>query len=384
MILKEYYYCSNLMKKCFNKNLIMTVENEEKFQLSNKCCICGKLFDTTDEKVRDHCHISGKFRGAAHFSCNANLKISKKVPVICHNLRGYDSHLIIKEVTNFDLKVDVIPNGLEKFMAFTRNRNLVFIDSMQLMNSSLDSLIKNLVDKDFKYLSEKFNGKYLEVVKEKEIYPDEDMNSFKKFNETKLPKDKFFSSLKNECISEKDNEKAKNIWNTFKIKTLGKYHDLYLKTEVLLLCDVFEKFVNTCLNYYGLDSCHYFSSPGLSLDAMLKMTGIELELISDIDMHLFIEKGMKGGISYIAKRHSKANNTNYDNTKENTFIMYFDANNLYGWAMTQYLPYGNFKWMTKKEIDKFNLGLIKENSFNGYILKVDLEYPSEFHNYTNS
>ena len=270
-------------------------------------------------------------------------------------------------------------------MAFTINRNLVFIDSMQLMNSSLDSLIKNLVDKDFKYLSEKFNGKYLEVVKEKGIYSYEDMNSFKKFNETKLPsKDKFFSSLKNECIREKDNEKAKNIWNTFKIRTLGKYHDLYLKTEVLLLCDVFEKCINTCLNYYGLDSCHYFSSPGLSWDAMLKMTGIELELISDIDMHLFIEKGMKEGISYIAKRHSKANNTNYDNTKENTFIMYFDANNLYGWAMTQYLPYGNFKWMTKKEIDKFDLGLIKENSFNGYILKVDLEYPSEFHNCTNS
>ena len=119
---------------------------------------------------------------------------------------------------------------------------------------------------------------------------------------------------------------------------------------------------------------------------MLKMTGIELELISDIDMHLFIEKGMRGGVSYIAKRHSKANNKyikNYDNTKTNTFIMYFDANNLYGWAMTQYLPHGNFKWMTKKEIHKFDFGLIKENSLNGYILEVDLEYPSELHNFHN-
>ena len=92
------------------------------------------------------------------------------------------------------------------------------------------------------------------------------------------------------------------------MKTMGNYHDLYLKTDALLLADVFEKFIKRCLDYYGLDPCHYFSSPGLSWDAMLKMTGIELEFISDIDMHLFIEKGMREVISYIAKRHSKANN----------------------------------------------------------------------------
>ena len=192
-----------------------------------------------------------------------------------HNLRGYDSHLIIREISNFNVKVDVIPNGLEKYMAFAINRNLVFIDSMQFMNSSLDSLVKKLKDEDVKYLSEEFGGEYLKLLKEKAVYPYEHMNSFKKFNETELPsKNKFFSSLKDKNISEKDYGKAKNIWNTFRIKTLGKYHDLYLKTDVLLLCDVFEKFINTCLNYYGLDSCHYFSSPGLSWDAMLKMTGM--------------------------------------------------------------------------------------------------------------
>ena len=257
MILKEYEYCSSVMKKYFNKNLIMSVEEEEIFQLSNKCWIRDKLFDLVDDKVGDHCHISGKFRGAAHFSCNANLKISKKVPQIFHNLRGYDSHLIIKEISNFNVKVDVILNGLEKYMAFTINRNLVFIDSIQFMNSSLDSLVKNLVDKDFADLSEEFSGKYLEVVKERGIYLYEYMNSFRKFNETKLPsKDKFFSSLENEGVSEKDYKKPKNIWNTFDMKTLGEYHDLYLKTDALLLCDVFEKFINTCLNYYGLDPCH--------------------------------------------------------------------------------------------------------------------------------
>ena len=143
------------------------------------------------------------------------------------------------------------------------------------------------------------------------------MNSFKKFSEDKLPnKCEFFNSLKDECISEKDYERAKNIWNAFKMKTMGHYHDLYLKTDVLLLADAFEKFIKTCLDYYGLDACHYFSSPGLSWYAMLKMTGVKLELISDIDVHLFIEKGMRGFISYIAKRHSKANNKYTKNDKE--------------------------------------------------------------------
>ena len=118
----------------------------------------------------------------------------------------------------------------------------------------------------------------------------------------------FFNSLKDECISEKDYQRANNVWNAFKMKTMGDYLDLYLKIDVLLLTDVFEKFIKTCLNYYGVDPCHYVSSPGLSWDAMLKMNGIELELICDLDMHLFFEKGMRGSISYITKRHRKANN----------------------------------------------------------------------------
>ena len=128
----------------------------------------------------------------------------------------------------------------------------------------------------------------------------------KKFFKNKLPdKCEFFSSLRDKCISKEEYDRAIDVWNVFKIKTLGEYHDLYLKTDVLLLADVFEKFIKTHLDHHGLDSCHYFSSPGLSWDAMLKMTGVELELISDIDKHLFIEKGMRGRISYIAKRHSK-------------------------------------------------------------------------------
>ena len=170
------------MKKHFNKNLIMREEEEQQFKSSIACWISEKLIDNDDEKVRDHCHITGKLRGAAHWSCNINLQLTKKVPVIFHNLRGYDSHLIFNELDKFDVKIKVIPNGLEKYMAFFLNKNLVFIDSMQFMNSSLEKLVKNLSDNDFKYLTEEFGSKDLERLKQKDAYPYEYMDSSVKKN----------------------------------------------------------------------------------------------------------------------------------------------------------------------------------------------------------
>ena len=200
-IFKEYGCCRKVMKH-FNKKLVMSPKQNEEFERSNICLICDRLID--DNKVRDHCHITGKYRGAAHWSCNLNLKINKKVSVIFNNLKRYDSHLIFKELSKFDCKISVIPNGLEKYMSFTLNNNIVFIDSMLFMNSSLDKLVKNLTDKDFKCLSEVFTGEKLKLVKEKDVYPYEYFDSFKKFNETKLPDiDKFFSSLKDCNVSEK-------------------------------------------------------------------------------------------------------------------------------------------------------------------------------------
>ena len=142
---------------------------EERFQLSNICWICNKLLDVAADKVRDHCHVTGKYRGAAHWSCNVNLKMSKKIPVIFHDLKGYDSHLIIKEINKFNVKVSVIPTELKKCMAFTINTNLVFTDSMQFMNSSLDSLVANLMDEDFKYFSEEFSSELLKLVKKRSV-----------------------------------------------------------------------------------------------------------------------------------------------------------------------------------------------------------------------
>ena len=155
-------------------------------------------------------------------------------------------------------------------------------------------------------------------------------------------------------------------------------------SDVLLLADVFESFRKTCLQYYELDRCHYFTSPGLSCDAMLKRSNIKLELMTNVDMFQFIEKGMHGGASYIANRYGKVNNKymkNHDKNAQSKYIMYLDANNLYGWAMSQYLPTGNFRWTTDQEISKIDLGKYKTDGRKGLILEVDLEYPQELHDF---
>ena len=180
LILNECNYYRNIMKRYFCKNLIMSAEETELFEMTNICWSCVKVIENTDDKVKDHCHITGKYRRVAHYSCNINLKITKNVSVIFHNLKGYDSYLIFKELSKFNVKISVIPNGLEKYMAFTLNKNLVFIDSMLFMNFSLDKFVKNLSDKDFKYLREEFSNEQLKLVKEKGIYPYDYMSSLKK------------------------------------------------------------------------------------------------------------------------------------------------------------------------------------------------------------
>ena len=181
-------------------------------------------------------------------------------------------------------------------------------------------------------------------------------------------------------ISSEDYLTCDKIWNKCNMKNMGDYHDHYLKKDVLLLADVFQKFLDTCLKFYKIDPCHYFSSSGLSWNAMLKMTHVKVEKNPGIGMYLFIEKLLRGGISCIAKRHSKANNKymkNYDPAKPSLYISYLDLNNLHGCGMIDYLPYEGFKWL--ENVDNFDVNSVSEISSTGYILEVDLEYPKELH-----
>ena len=403
-ILEEVKYYKTVIKKHFNKPLVMTEVDEQCFKTMDRCHICGEKYTDKDVRVRDHCHITGKFWGSAHQECNLKLRIKPediKIPVIFHNLRAYDSHVMMQQIGEIankhgytnkkgekqDLNINAIPNNMEKYMAFMLGNHLTFIDSFQFMSSSLDKLVSNLPKDDLIYTSKAFKGKRLDLMSQKGVYPYDFMDSFEKFNQMELPnKDQFYSILNDQHITDDEYDHANKVWNTFMIKTMGEYHDLYLVSDVLLQTDVSENFRKICMQYYKLDPCHYFTSPSLSWDAMLKVTNVKLELMTDIDMFQFIEKGMHGGVSYIANRYGNANNKymkEYDEKAPSKYIMYLDANNLYGWAMSQYLPTGNFKWMTDKEINKIDLGKYKADGKKGLILEVDLEYPQELHDIHN-
>ena len=187
-IIEESKYCSNVIKKYFNKELVTTKEENEDFENSAKCWICDNDYTDGGVKVRDHCPITGKFRGSAHRDNHINVNLNHKIPVVFHNLKDYDSHLIMQELGKFNLKINVIPNGLEKYISFSINNKLSFIDRFQFLSSSLDSLVKNLGEDDSKYLSQEFDNNVLDLVKQKGFYP-----SFKKFKEQLPSKEKVYS-----------------------------------------------------------------------------------------------------------------------------------------------------------------------------------------------
>ena len=253
---------------------------------------------------------------------------------------------------------------------------------------------KKNYEKDFnKKLIDRFASTYefcnknlnkLILLLRKGVYPYEYMDNWERCNETSLPnKESFYSNLNMENIDDIDYRHGNNVFKRFKLKKLGAYHDLYVQSNTLLLADVFENFRNMCLKVYELDPAHFLSLPGLAWQACLKKTNIKLELLSDYDMLLMVEEGIRGGICHSIHRHAKANNKymeNYDENKESSYIQYLDANNLCGWAMSQKLPVNGFKKIN--DVSEINEEFIKnhdENNGKEYILEVDVKYPRKLH-----
>jgi len=398
--------CTHLLEIVHdNKPLIMTPAQEQKFRSQTHCHICSELITDPKVKVRDHDHISGDFRGAAHNDCNLQYKYKKnyRIPVMFHNLKNYDSHFIIPELAKLG-GIGVIPNTMDKYISFWSDK-MEFKDSFQFMASSLDSLSKSLTREDFKNINVEFSHctqEQRDILIQKGIFPYDWFNSPEKFSHTQLPpKGAFYSKLNEEEVTDEDYARAHRVWNLFEMKEFSEYHDLYLKTDVCILADIFENFRKTCLKAYGLDPTHYFTAPGLFWDAMLRFTKVKIECFhgetidqktgetiapSQYDMFMFVEKGMRGGISQISKRFAKANNPlllDHDPSQPTSYITYLDANNLYGWAMSQALPLGEYKWVNPDNFDEKTISTILPDSDQGCILEVDLEYPQHLHDLHN-
>src|SRR5436190_1613265 len=325
------------------------------------------------ECVIDHDHRTGLYRGAAHNQCNLQYRVSKKIPVVFHNLQNYDGHLIVQELEKYMAarKVNVIARDMEKYISFSIN-NLQFLDSYNYLKASLDELASNLTE--FRFVTEP-------LLRKKGCYPYEYMDGAAKFEETCLPSiEHFYSSLRKTDITTTEYDHAQEVWSRFNVTNMRQYHDLYMETDVKLLAEVFEAFRELALRDYGIDRCHVYSLPGLTWQAALKMTREVAELTRDATMHLFIEEGIRGGVSMITTKFSRANNpymSNYDPSQESKYIIYLDCNALYSTAMMEKLPHSGFQWTSYADY------LANTDKNVGYIMQVDLEYPPELHDLHN-
>ncbi|KAF0138609.1 MAG: hypothetical protein FD143_3637, partial [Ignavibacteria bacterium] len=323
------------------------------------------------------------------------LQQSRKLPVFLHNFRGYDAHIITRALDAFpQMKLSVIGQGYEKYLTLSFGPQIIFKDTYQFLGFSLAQLTKELSASGstvFAHLHKQFpnlTDEEFKLLLRKGVYPYEYMDDWEKLKLSDLPaKENFYSHLGQSDISDDDYKHAKLVWEKFACSSMNDYQDLYLKTDVLLLADIFENFRAFSLNEYRLDAAHYVSSPQLSWDAMLLFTHCEMELISDSKMFNMIDSGIRGGVSMISHRYAKANNPEmgplYNSAEELSYIIYLDANNLYGWAMSQPMPIRNFKWLSNDEWAVLDWRSIPDDSPIGYFLECDLLYPAALHDAHN-
>ena len=365
-------------EECSHTNAVLykDLDEEDKDLIDEQehCGLCGnkdKLFgqEYKDEKVfkkvKHHNHFTGEY--ITHL-CNAcNIKEGKKtkfIPIYAHNLSGYDSHLFIKELAcemSEKTKMKLLPKTTEEYISFDFGC-LRFLDSLRQFGMSLDEVAKSLVDENFKhtrdYINKMFSDlskdkreKLFQLFRQKGVFPYDYANSYERMNETQLPsKDKFYSKLKQDGISWRDYYRAKLVWRLTGCETLGDYCDIYMDIDVMLLADCLENYRDTIYNKNEIDPFHSYSAPGLSWQVGLKQCGeafekahpgekFSLDLLTDYNMLLMFESGIRGGVSgVLCRRHAIANNKylqNYDPNKPSQYLLYLDANNLYGYVMKQ-------------------------------------------------
>ena len=349
-----------------------------------------------DNPVKNHCHYSGKMLGFASNECNLQYKFKKDnvhndylIDIFGHNSQNFDQSFLIRALQNLDCRIpfSCLPRNSNKFSSIQIGP-FIFKDSYLFLNKILDYLTGTINDEDRISLKQEFGLDNYKLLTKKGIYPYDYFNNKDKYDELELPKkQKLFNKLNNKNISNDEYKHALNVFKTFECKDLLGYSELYLKTDICHLSDVFQKFSDFAYKTYNFDPRHSYTLPGFCWQSMLKMTKIELELISDSDMYLYLMDTIRGGICQVNKKFVKADNIYtrkvHDESSDkkvnkklktsdlNKFILYLDANNLYGYSMSKTLPYKNFKWSDDLTLDPNNL--------QKGIYEVDIEIPKELH-----
>ena len=352
-------------KKDFN----MKDEDEEDFKNNNICRFCEKFIES--DKVRDHCHLTGKYRGPAHSKCNINVtqKQSNFIPFLFHDFSNYDCHMFFKKLVDRkknQIDFEIIPKTNEEYISVTYGC-IRFIDGYRFLSSGLDSLVKNLDEDDFKILKKEFPDKWLYLNK-KLAYPYEYFNSIDDYKKPvhSLKKEDFFSKLKNKCPDDEKIQRTKEIIEIFNIKNGKEITELYLKGDAILLADVFEKFIKISIEEYEINPLYCVSLPGYTWQCGMKYTGINLQTLQDKDMILLLENNIRGGIlSVMGDR--------YVESDDSKCILDIDANNLYGHSMSEPLPYDEIKF--DKNVTLEAILNTPDDSNIGYFVEVDLIYP---------
>jgi hypothetical protein len=363
---------------------------------AEKCYLCNLEFHPMAKKCLDHDHLTGRLLGTAHSWCNLARRERHTLTCFAHNFSGYDSHFVVRALNRNERvkQLQAIPLNTQKFKSIQVNKSITFVDSCQFLLDSLSNLTDTLKVSGCKFdiLEQmKVTGRQKELLLRKGVYPYSFATSIERLETTRRlpPRERFYNDLgKSEC-SEADYRHAEEVWKEFGVENMMEYTSLYVKTDVYLLAEVVTNFRNLVWENFSLDMCKYLSLPHLAKDIMLKYTGAEIELIHDQEMSDLFQKSIRGGLSFVNVRHAEklppAPDLASDGRGKPKSMLYVDANNLYGYAMSCPLPLNGFRWMEPSELEQFNVERdATMDDGPGYILEVDIEYPENLHILHNS
>ena len=370
------------MSEFFKRNIKpkITIKSEKSFLKSKICWLCDIEFINTNDKSRHYCKLTGKYLGSAHQSCIDyinKVNLHKFIPVLYHNFSKYDNHMFFNELINSKvdkINLSVIPKTNEEYMSV--NYGCVkFLDSMRFQQASLEQLTQSLKDEDYIHLKRHFPNRWM-ILKKKIAYPYEFYKTLQDYEKPigellKAGNEAYYSKTKNEIPDQDEINRTNEIIKLFNIKNARELTELYNKADIILLADIFEKFLKVSKIEFGINPLYHISLPGTTWSNGLKYTKIKLELIKNVDLFQMFESGIRGGLSGVfGNRYIESDN--------NTVILHVDMNNLYGFAMLFHPPTGNFQIYEKDSITESFINKVLNThdcSNTGYVLIVDLIYP---------